>query len=129
LVVGTTDQAYTVPNRPAQYEISLADGTLSVPVVTGETTEQQPPVGQLLGIAGVLLAGVAIATISRIRRRSTGRPDTTPTDTPLRIDGLTKTYPGGLTAVDGLSLEVHRGQVLGLLGPNGAGKTTVLRML
>src|SRR5699024_1131278 len=66
LVVGTTDQAYTVPNRPAQYEISLADGTLSVPVVTGETTEQQPPVGQLLGIAGVLLAGVAIATISRI---------------------------------------------------------------
>ena len=45
------------------------------------------------------------------------------------IRNLTKSYPGGLTAVKDLSFRVERGQVLGLLGPNGAGKTTTLRML
>jgi len=44
------------------------------------------------------------------------------------LDGLCKRY-GELTAVDGLSLSVRRGEVFGLLGPNGAGKTTTIRML
>ena len=41
---------------------------------------------------------------------------------------LTKKY-GRLTAVDGLSLTLHRGQILGFIGPNGAGKTTAIRIL
>ncbi len=44
------------------------------------------------------------------------------------IEGLTKRF-GEVTAVDGLSFTVERGQVYGLLGPNGAGKTTALRVL
>ncbi len=42
---------------------------------------------------------------------------------------LVKVYPGGVRAVDGVSLTVHRGEVLGLLGPNGAGKTTMIDMM
>jgi ABC-2 type transport system ATP-binding protein len=44
------------------------------------------------------------------------------------LDNITKRY-GDLTAVDGLNLDVHRGEILGFLGPNGAGKTTTIRIL
>ena len=47
----------------------------------------------------------------------------------IRTEGLTKVFPGGLKAVDGLDLEVKRGEVFGFLGPNGAGKTTSIRMI
>ncbi len=46
----------------------------------------------------------------------------------IRVVGLEKAY-GGVRAVDGLSFEVHSGEVFGLLGPNGAGKTTTLEIL
>jgi ABC-2 type transport system ATP-binding protein len=51
-----------------------------------------------------------------------------PHDCILRTRGLTKWF-GTLTAVDGLSLEIRRGELLGVLGPNGAGKTTTLKMM
>jgi ABC-2 type transport system ATP-binding protein len=49
-------------------------------------------------------------------------------DAVIETKGLTRRY-GTLTAVDGLTLRVRRGEVYGFLGPNGAGKTTTLRML
>jgi ABC-2 type transport system ATP-binding protein len=42
---------------------------------------------------------------------------------------LTKAYPPGITALDGLSLSVPAGTIFGLLGPNGAGKSTTVRIL
>ena len=53
----------------------------------------------------------------------------TPAATPaIATDRLSKRF-GRLTAVDGLSLEVHPGEVVAFLGPNGAGKTTTIRLL
>ena len=49
--------------------------------------------------------------------------------TVIQTIGLTKDYPGGVRAVDGLDLAVRRGEIFGLLGPNGAGKTTTAGML
>lgn len=44
------------------------------------------------------------------------------------LSGLTKSF-GEVRAVDGLSFDVHPGEIFGLVGPDGAGKTTTLRML
>jgi ABC-2 type transport system ATP-binding protein len=46
----------------------------------------------------------------------------------IEIDGLTKRF-GAFIAVDAVSFQVRRGEVLGFLGPNGAGKSTTMRML
>jgi ABC-2 type transport system ATP-binding protein len=46
----------------------------------------------------------------------------------IRIENLTKKYED-VTAIDGLSLEIEKGELFGLLGPNGAGKTTVIKVL
>jgi ABC-2 type transport system ATP-binding protein len=47
----------------------------------------------------------------------------------ISVAGLSKTYPGGVEAVRGISFDVARGEVFGLLGPNGAGKSTTVGML
>ncbi|MGA9693499.1 MAG: ATP-binding cassette domain-containing protein, partial [Pseudonocardiaceae bacterium] len=72
---------------------------------------------------------VALGVVAALRRRHAEDTDPELAGVPLVVSGLTKRYPGGITAVDDLSFRVEHGQVLGLLGPNGAGKTTVLRML
>src|SRR5438270_329060 len=47
----------------------------------------------------------------------------------VEVDGLTKTYPGGVHAVRGITFTVDTAEVFGLLGPNGAGKSTTIGML
>ena len=46
----------------------------------------------------------------------------------IKIEKLTKYY-GALKAVDSVSFDIQKGEILGLLGPNGAGKTTIYRIL
>jgi ABC-2 type transport system ATP-binding protein len=48
--------------------------------------------------------------------------------TMIEVKNLTKRF-GRVTAINGLSFEVGKGEIVGLLGPNGAGKTTTLRIL
>jgi ABC-2 type transport system ATP-binding protein len=45
-----------------------------------------------------------------------------------RLEGVHKRY-GAVTALDGINLTIHRGELLALLGPNGAGKTTSISLL
>jgi multiple sugar transport system ATP-binding protein len=47
----------------------------------------------------------------------------------IEIDSVTKTFAGGVVAVDDVTLEIRTGEFLVLVGPSGCGKTTLLRMI
>jgi ABC-2 type transport system ATP-binding protein len=55
-------------------------------------------------------------------------PDSTMSDNVISARGLLKVY-GTQRAVDGIDLDIRRGEIFGLLGPNGAGKTTTILMM
>ena len=46
----------------------------------------------------------------------------------LRLNNLAKHF-GGVRAVDGVQIEVNKGEVLGLIGPNGSGKSTIVNLI
>ncbi len=46
----------------------------------------------------------------------------------IEVNGLIKSY-GSKRAVNGISFQVRRGDILGFLGPNGAGKSTTMKMI
>ncbi len=46
----------------------------------------------------------------------------------IKVQNLTKKY-GNIVAIDNISFQVNKGEILGFLGPNGAGKTTTMRMI
>ena len=64
------------------------------------------------------------------RRRPSDEVDRRDGEVAVAVEGVTKRFgsgAGAVTAVDGVSLEVERGSIVGLLGPNGAGKTTLIK--
>ena len=61
-----------------------------------------------------------------MNRRAAAEADAT---AQVRVEGLTKIYPGGAKALDSVSLEVPAGQFLCVIGPSGSGKSTLLRCL
>jgi ABC-2 type transport system ATP-binding protein len=128
LVLTTTDFGYATPPAPAVYRVALAGPGVVVPGDPALVLAGGGPPGWAW--AAPLLALAAAAVILATGRRRRGQaldPGLAPV--PLEISGLVKRYRDGQLAVDGLSLRVERGQILGLLGPNGAGKTTTLRAL
>ncbi len=50
-------------------------------------------------------------------------------DAILRVEGVAKTYAGGVTALSPVDLAIRRGEIFALLGPNGAGKTTLISII
>ncbi|CAN5124570.1 branched-chain amino acid ABC transporter ATP-binding protein/permease [soil metagenome] len=62
---------------------------------------------------------------SEVREPPTGPPGSWPVV--LSVSGLTKRF-SGLTALDGVDLDVRGGEILGVIGPNGAGKTTLINV-
>jgi ABC-2 type transport system ATP-binding protein len=60
---------------------------------------------------------------------ATGAPTTSATEPVIEIRDLTKRYPDGTLAVNGISFTVGQGEFFGFLGPNGAGKSTTIKIL
>jgi ABC-2 type transport system ATP-binding protein len=50
-------------------------------------------------------------------------------ETIIQIEGLKKSYAGGVEALKGVDLDIQKGEILALLGPNGAGKTTLISIV
>jgi ABC-2 type transport system ATP-binding protein len=82
--------------------------------------------------AGVRDGGVTVEHWAIVTSRTAADvavPPAAPLDTEaaISIRGLVKRY-GGAVAVDGLDLDIRRGEIFALLGPNGAGKTTTVEI-
>ena len=126
VAISTTDQGYALPQDGRQYAItSLSPINISQMAFTTKVNRVA-----LVGwpIAAVLITLLAIWAAYLRRPRHNLKP-MVESDALVTVSNLTKVYKDGYKAVDGLSFQVKRGQVLGLLGPNGAGKTTTLRMM
>src|ERR1700729_1968251 len=54
------------------------------------------------------------------------RSSTPPMSSIISVSNLSKTYGSGFKALNGVNLEIRRGEIFALLGPNGAGKTTLI---
>ncbi len=74
---------------------------------------QQPTIGEAERPAAAAASGSLVCDLDNV----------------ILTAGLSKTYPGGIRAVEALELRVGAGEIFGLLGPNGAGKTTTVGML
>src|SRR4051794_41048237 len=69
--------------------------------------------------------GVAAAARAASDRPAPAADD----DLAIRVRGLRKSYDGAVQALDGVDVDVRRGELLAILGPNGAGKTTLVEIL
>ena len=96
--------------------------------VPGWGSPHDPPVAAAASVGAPVAPAAPIAAPppAVAAERVVLDPDAPPA---VRIDALTRRYPGGVLALDALTLVVPQGSVFGLLGPNGAGKTTTLRLL
>lgn len=126
LAVSATDQGYALPNDGRFYTVTPIS-KLEYPTIplSSVTTSSQYVFWPIMALLTLILAIFYI----RFRRPKISADVIASDKNLIQISNLSKVYGDGYRAVDDLSFNVGRGQVLGLLGPNGAGKTTTLRML
>lgn len=64
-----------------------------------------------------------------VLEHATLSPAAQQTEVVASLTGITKRYPNGVLALDNLSLQLRRGEIVAVLGPNGAGKSTAVRLM
>jgi branched-chain amino acid transport system permease protein len=90
-------------------------------------------IGALFGRAPLMVPAMDTQKRSSTEISTYPLPENPPSENPtaeplLTVSGISKHF-GGVVAVDGVDLVVHKGEILGLIGPNGSGKTTVFNLI
>jgi peptide/nickel transport system ATP-binding protein len=110
----------------------IAGSTDDVVVMRRGVAVEHGPVGTVLVSPADPYTRALIDAVPRIDRARTTPPPAS-TEPLLRLVNVSKTFParrrGSLRAVDGVTLDVRRGETLGLVGESGTGKTTLARMM
>lgn len=129
LVISTTDLAHRLPTQPAVYTIELANPALALASMElAPTFVAQSSITYLWYALAAVAAVVFLVWILRPRNsKSEIRAELT--EVPIAIENLVKQFKNGPRAVNDITYQIPRGEVVGLLGPNGAGKTTTMRMI
>ncbi|MCL1897682.1 MAG: ATP-binding cassette domain-containing protein [Micrococcales bacterium] len=76
--------------------------------------------------AGEPKAGLGLPSEVQLPHQKGQSDEATGSPTPLRVKGLSVTYPGGVTGIDQIDLNLPVGQVTAVMGRNGSGKTSLL---
>ena len=128
VVASLKEQGVTIVLVEQSVNVALELAERAVFMEKGEVRFEGPTEGLLE--RGDLLRSVFIeGGRARARSASDGRAAADGEgEMALDATGLAKRF-GGVTAVDGVDLEVRPGEILGIIGPNGAGKTTLLDLL
>ena len=134
IVTAIHDQGATIVLVEQSVNVALTVADRAVFMDKGEV-RFSGPTAELLDtpelLRSVFLAGAGSGGKKKRRQVAQVSRDTGPShgdDLVLRASGLVCRF-GGVTALDGASLDVREGEVLGIIGPNGAGKTTLFDVI
>jgi branched-chain amino acid transport system ATP-binding protein len=123
---GTTvilvEQSVNVALRIADRAVFMEKGEIRFSGPTADLLER----GDIL--RAVFLKGGEAAKGASAKAAASRRAELLAGPVVLETRGLTKSY-GGVKAVNDVSIQLHRGEILGLLGPNGAGKTSIFDLI
>ncbi len=112
---------------PLLSAIAVLELMQTAKIIGSETFRYTEPI-TLVGLFFLAMSLVSALLIRGLEELLNRRTDQMSEQPMVRFDKVSKRY-GSLTVLDGLDLEIGRGEKVSIIGPSGSGKTTVLRML